>query len=162
MTKEKTILENHYITNYDKLVKRVTYRVPHRSKALAEECVQEAYVRAIKYYATFDEKRDSFTKWFEGILRNAINDCRDIEKDRGVSHELNDDDGVELVPYKREKYTAIALIKSIKDHRNKLVLSLFLLYGFKTIDISEYTGISHTSVRQIIYKYRNNINAVIG
>lgn len=155
-------IEQHYIKNYERLVKRTTYRVPHRSKALAEECVQEAYVRALKYFSTYDKEKDKFEKWFEGILRNAINDCRDLEKDRGVSHELNDDDGVELVPYKREKYTAIALIKSIKNHRNKLVLSLFLLYGFKTIDIAEYTGISHTSVRQIIYRYRNNISAVVG
>lgn len=150
------LIEQHYVDNYERLVKRSTYRVPHRSKALAEECVQEAYVRAIKYFPTFDEKRDSFEKWFEGILRNAINDCRAIEKDRGVTHELIDEDGVDLTPTKREKYTAIGLIKSIKDSKYKLVLSLFLLYGFQSAQISEYTGLTHSNVRQIIYKYRRN------
>lgn len=154
-------IEQHYINNYDKLVKRTTYRVPNRSKALAEECVQEAYTRAIKYYDTFDENKDSFIKWFEGILRNAVNDCRAIEKDRGVSHELNDDDGVELVPYKREKYTAFSAIKSIKNSKYKLVLSLFLLYGYKTIEIAEYTGMSHTMVRQVIFKFRTNISDLL-
>lgn len=155
------LIEQHYVANYERLVKRSTYRVPHRSKALAEECVQEAYLRAIKYFPTFDEKRDSFEKWFEGILRNAVNDCRTIEKDRGVTYELIDEDGVDLTPSKREKYTAIGLIKSIKDSKYKMVLSLFLLYGFKTVDIAEHTGITHTNVRQIIYKYRNKLSELL-
>lgn len=155
------VIEKHYKENYDKLVKRVTYRVPNRSKALAEECVQEAYTRAIKYYATFDEERDSFVKWFEGILRNAVNDCRTIEKDRGVSHEMSDEEGVELTPNKREKYTGITVVRSIKNSKYRLVLSLFLLYGYKTVEIAEYTGMSHTMVRQVIYKFRNNLTDLL-
>jgi RNA polymerase sigma factor (sigma-70 family) len=157
---DKTI-EQHYLKNYDRLVKRTIYRVPNRSKALAEECVQEAYLRSIKYFPTFDQKRDSFEKWFEGILRNAVNDCRTIEKNKGVTYELIDEDGVELVPYKREKFTAVALLKDISDNRYKAVLSLFLLYGFKTVDIAEHLGMTHTNVRQIIYKYRNKLSDLL-
>lgn len=158
MKRDKLITE-HYLLHYERLVKRTIWRVPNKSKAIAEECVQEAYARALKYFSTFDERKDLFERWFEGILRNAIHDCRDIEKDRGVSKELSDEDGVELVPYRKERLTAIAVIRGMKEDNNRLVLSMFLLYGFKTKDIAEYTGMTHTNVRQIIYKYRNNVIA---
>ncbi len=153
------LITKHYLSHYERLVKRTIWRVPNKSKAIAEECVQEAYTRALKYFSTFDERKDLFERWFEGILRNAIHDCRDIEKDRGVSKELSDEDGAELVPYRKEKLTAIAVLRDMKEDNNRLVLSMFLMYGFKTKDIAEYTGLSHTNVRQIIYKYRNNVIA---
>jgi RNA polymerase sigma factor (sigma-70 family) len=160
MKRDKLITE-HYLLNYERLVKRTIWRVPNKSKAIAEECVQEAYARALKYFSTFDERKDLFERWFEGILRNAIHDCRDIEKSRGVSQELSDEDGAELVPYRKEKLIAIAVLRDMREDTNKLILSMFLLYGFKTKDIAEYTGMTHTNVRQIIYKFRNNMNGFL-
>jgi len=161
MTSRNDVITSHYVQNYDRLVKRTTWRAPNRSKAIAEECVQEAYARAIKYYPTFNEKKDSFDKWFEGILRNALNDARDIEKDRGVSKELSDEDGAELVPARREKLMAVVVLRDMEESNYRLVLSLFLIYGFKTVDIAEYTGLSHNNVRQIIHRFRNSMNGVL-
>ena len=75
MNQRNSLITKHYIENYKRLVKRSMWRVPNKSLALAEECVQEAYARALKYYSTFNPKQDLFNNWFEGILRNAINDC---------------------------------------------------------------------------------------
>lgn len=161
MVNRDELISKHYVLNYERLVKRTTYRVPNKSSALAEECVQEAYSRAIKYFRAFDENRDGFEKWFEGILRNAINDCRSEEKDRGVGKELEDGDGVELLPKRREKMAGIILLRNMKEDKNKRVLSLFLLFGFKTKEIAEYTGLSHTNVRQIIHRWRNNMYEVL-
>jgi RNA polymerase sigma factor (sigma-70 family) len=161
MNKPNDIITEHYLTNYERLVKRSTNRVPNKSVALAEECVQEAYTRALKYFNTFNPKKDKFEKWFEGILRNAINDCRNVEKDRGVSKELADEDGVELIPSRKEKIGAIFILAKMKKDINHRVLSLFLLYGYKTKDIAEYTGVSHTSVRQIIHRWRANMYEIL-
>lgn len=161
MTKRDDLITSHYLQHYERLVKRTIWRVPNKSKAIAEECVQEAYARALKYFPAFNEKKDLFERWFEGILRNAIHDCREVEKDRGVSKELSDEDGAELVPYRKEKLIAIAVLRDMKEDANRLVLSMFLLYGFKTKDIAEYTGLTHTNVRQIIYKFRSNMNGFL-
>lgn len=158
MVTKNEIISQHYVKNYDRLVKRTKWRAPNQSPALAEECVQEAYARALKYFPTYDEKKDTFEKWFEGILRNALNDCRKIEKDRGVSGEMTDGDGVVLHPSRREKMMAVMVIRDIKEDANRLVLSMFLIYGYKTKDIAEYTGMSHTNVRQIIYRFRTNMS----
>jgi RNA polymerase sigma factor (sigma-70 family) len=152
------LINKHYRENYDRLIKKTTYRVPNRSKHLAEECVQEAYARALKYFKTFNPKQDVFEKWFEGVLRNSVNDCRSIEKDRGVSKELSDEDGADLTPFKKERTMAAVVLRDMKDDVNKQVLNMFLVLGFKTKDISEYTGITHTNVRQVIYRFRSNMN----
>lgn len=151
------VVSLHYSENYDKLVKRTTWRVPHRSEALAEECVQEAYTRAINYFNTFDAKKDSFDKWFSGILRNAINDCRNTEKDRGVSTEVLDEGELPLTPSRHERFMALFILKDMKEGSKKKILSLFLLYGFKTREISELTGIKHGTVRQTIARWRNKV-----
>lgn len=154
------LITNHYVQNYSRLVKRTTWKVPNHSKAIAEECVQEAYTHALKYFATYNHTKGNFDQWFETLLRNVLNKCREIEKDRGVSREYTEDDGVELVPYRREKLVAVVILKDLKNNTHREVLSLFLLYGFKTKDIAEYTGLSHTNVRQIISRFRNSINGV--
>lgn len=155
------MIEEHYRLNFDRLVKRTTYRVPNYSSHLAEECVQEAYLRAIKYINAFNPDLDTFAKWFEGILRNATNDCRTIEKDRGVSKELSDE-MEEVVATKEEKAQYSIIIKHISnEERNKDILILFFLLGYKTKDISEYTGVSHTYVRQIIFRFRNKMNGIL-
>jgi len=55
----------------------------------------------------------------------------------------------------------IILLQNMKDDKNKRILSLFLLYGFKTKEIAEYTGLSHTNVRQIIHRWRNNMYEIL-
>lgn len=155
------LIEEHYRLNFDKLVKRSTYRVPNKSPHIAEECVQEAYLRAIKYINAFNPDLDTFEKWFEGILRNAINDCRTIEKDRGVTKELTDD-LVEEVASKKDKAQYVLVMKYInEDSKNRTILTLFFLLGYKTKDIAEYTNISHTYIRQIIFRFRNKMYDIL-
>lgn len=151
------LIEKHYQDNYPLLVKRTTWKVPNKSEALAEECVQEAYTRAMKYWNTFNPKQDSFEKWFAGILRNAINDCRTQEKDRGVSTEVTDEEEMPLTPSKKEKIVALFELRRISNLTTRRILSLFLLYGYKTRDISIYTGVAHGTVRQTIARWRDGM-----
>lgn len=152
MSLRNDILTDHYLKNYDRLVKRSTWRVPNRSVHLAEECVQEAYLRALRYFKTFNPQIDSIDRWFEGILRNSINDCRSIEKDKGVVYELNEEDA--LTPDRQERIIAESVLNTLEDNRTTLILKMFLLYGYKTREISEFTGLTHGNVRQIISRWR--------
>lgn len=149
------LIEDHYRLNYNRLIKRTVWRVPHKSQALAEECVQEAYARAMSYFNTFNPERSDFNKWFEGILRNSINDCRTMEQDRGVSTETLQEEDQPLTPSRHERIVALYILKDMKEGSKKQILSLFLLYGFKTKEISEITGIKHNTVRGTIARWRN-------
>ena len=60
MSKRNDVINDHFRSNYTKLVKRMRGRVPGNSTALAEEVVQETYARAMKYYRTYDSEMSKF------------------------------------------------------------------------------------------------------
>lgn len=160
--KRNKLIEEHYKLHYNTLVKRYTRRVPNHSVALAEEVVQEAYARAVKYFATFEPKINTFEKWFNAILRNSTNDCRTAESGNGATKEY--DDQVEDVRASKSDYknlhTMLLEIYRIQETsvRDYNVLSMFFVYGFTSKDISVYMGMSHTNVRQVIFKFKGRIN----
>ena len=157
MSKRNKQISDHYALNYERLVKRCVNRVPDRSQALAEEVVQEAYTRALKYFRTYDWKINDFDVWFNSILKNAINDCRQIERERGVSQELHEN-MEELVPHKMTKDAQVEVTKRILTSSAKpverSVLTLFHIIGYKSMEISQYLSINHNTVRQIIMRFR--------
>lgn len=162
MIRNNTI-DEHYRRNYGQLVKRIVRRVPNQSSALAEEVVQEAYARALKYFPAFDEKVSSFENWFSKILKNSINDCRGAES--GNSKEY--DDNVEDIRQFKDEYKNITHILAEIIHvgsysaRDYNIIKMFFLFGFTSKDIAIYLGITHTNVRQVIFKFRNRMNEVL-
>lgn len=156
---DKKVITEHYLINHPRLIKRFQQRVPNKSLALAEEVVQEAYARALKYFSTYDNKINTFDIWFNKILRNALNDCRQIEKDKGITYQLNEN-FEELSVTKEEKSQYLYILQyiyTIDNNRDKIIISLFYINGYTSKDISIYLGISDNHVRQIILRHRNKI-----
>lgn len=149
------LIKQHYTTNYALLVKRSTWRVPNKSRALAEECVQEAYTRALRYINAFN-REDDFNNWFNRILRNTISDCRKAETDKGTTREI-EEEIEELGATKEEKLYALATLSKYPKGIKKEVLTLFFFYGYRVRDISEYTGMSQTAIKQLVYRFKNKI-----
>lgn len=157
MSKRNDLIGQHYLKNYSKLLKRTINRVPNNSKALAEEVVQEAYARALKYFRTFNPKTNDFDVWLQSILRNATNDCRTIEQEHGCTVELHDNIE-ELVPPRRIDYVVVE--KHINDAvlKDRQTLTMFFIHGYKSADISEFLSINHNTVRQIILRFKQKVN----
>jgi len=148
---KEEVIAKHYLANYDVLVKRITRRVPNQSIALAEEVVQEAYTRALKYFRAY-RKNENFEKWFSTILRNATNDCRAAEGGNNKEY-----DNEEVVTPHFSYYEANEFLRDMNKYskRDSEVLMMFHIHGFTSKDVAIYTGLSHTNVRQIIYKFSN-------
>lgn len=83
------IISIHYDNNYDILVKRVCRRVGN-NYALAEEIVQEAYTRALRYFSCFDPDLKPFEAWFNTILNNATRDIQKEERESGMPRDEED------------------------------------------------------------------------
>jgi RNA polymerase sigma factor (sigma-70 family) len=156
LDRDKTI-EKHYRSHYKKLVKLVAHRVPNKSHHLAEEVVSEAFCRALAYWTSFNPDKGSFSMWFSRILSNATTHCV-LSEANLVS--LDDDD------YNLEDFVVIddypkdlarLVQKSIEEANPNIaeVLHMFFNLGFKTIDIHRCTGHTHTNVRQIIHRFKN-------
>ncbi len=161
MNRDETI-EKHYRANYDKLVKRVINRVPNRSEAIAEECVQEAYYLAFKYFHTYNPNIKDFNSWFNTILNNATRLCKLKER---VGAYAIDIEGMkdDLVVPEIDKDQVAIVLKGINEskERDREILTLFFVHGLKPQDVAEYTGKGRSNVRQIIFQFRRRLQSAL-
>ena len=70
-TETYALIEAHYRINYKYLVNRC--RGPSRGKHNGEDVVQEAYLRALKYWKAFKYEQD-LNSWINGILKRCLID----------------------------------------------------------------------------------------
>jgi RNA polymerase sigma factor (sigma-70 family) len=162
MLNREQIIEKHYRNNRDKLVKRVLNRVPNRSEALAEECVQEAYFKAYKYFGTFNPAIKEFNSWFNTILNNTVRFCKLQERIGSYAVDIdNMADNLKIEDQDRELLALIYKAIDGESERSKEILTLFYISGFKSREVAEYTGKGHSNVRQIILQFRRKLYSEI-
>lgn len=142
-------VEQHFRENYDTLVKRIKAR----SCSVPEDVVQEAYYRALKYYKSYSKDKD-FDRWFNTILNNSLRSVKLEERERGIVRAVDEETLEDTVDEASEFVKE--LIQEIPDGREKQILVMYYILGFRTRDISEYMGLSHSNVRIILMRWRNN------
>lgn len=167
--RRNALIEKHFRDNYISLTKRIAYRC-NGDKILAEDIVQEAYARAIRFFPRYNPARGNFNQWFDTILRNAFNHVKNEETARGVSHEIDAKEGdfhtvpneLTVLPTEREHRFRTGLSKAINEERlrDKLILAMFFFDGFKSREIAEYINLNHNTVRQVINRFREKLVAV--
>lgn len=147
-------IENHYIENRQRLVKRMTFRAG--SSEAAEDIVQTAYERALRYHKSCDVNR--FNQWFSMLLNNALRDYKNEEK--GYSYiEVDEDEQVEIsCPHYSERIMSeIYDLMYTKSEVQIEVLSLHLKQGYRAVDITKITDHSYAKCHHIIERFRNEL-----
>lgn len=150
------MLEEHFRSNFGKLAKR--YRRALGSDHLAEDVVQEAYARCLKYQNSWDS-RLAFKPWFETILRNAFRD--QINAERGIVFEDLDEYDFESEDNSRLKDLQEQLRVWIARERlaDQQLLTLFFFEGYTGKEISHVTEYTQTKIRQTIHKFKKSFIA---
>ena len=144
-------IEKHYRKHRSLYVKYALARLrstPH----LAEDAVQEAYLRAIKYRNSFNSERQNFNAYFSRILDNCIKDISKLERTRGAS-----DVDVETICAKDteiELATSLADFIEEQNETNREVLSLYYHLCFNSKEISQIVNKSHVAVRVYLTRFR--------
>jgi len=152
------IIERHYKINQEALVKKLTGVSGSRENA--EDIVQEAYTRALKYQSSLNAvKGADFNKWFSKILRNAMNKHFSDEKQRGmVRTQVMIDSQVNLdLDYHRKFLEEIGQMIEKKAENQAYILNLFFFHQYKPSDIAELVPESNEAIRQIIYRFRKEL-----
>lgn len=152
-------LEKYFQKEYDNLVRKVTRRAG--SPENAEDVVQEAFFRACKYWASYDPET-KLGAWFNTILNNACKDkvreermlgmVVEIEEDQFDPVEMNDDNTDQRV---RE------LIRQKKGSQRE-VLRLYYEKGYKPIEIKDITDVDHSTIRQTIWRFKEEVKEKLG
>lgn len=150
-----SLIEKHYVENYSRLVKRMSFRAG--TIWAAEDIVQTAYERAIRFRRTCDEAR--FNQWFSTILNNSLRDFKS-EEHGNATVDIENEDVAETLscPHYPEKIMKeiYALIETKNDNQRE-VLKLYFQEGFNSKDISIITSNSDSNCRQIIKRFRDEL-----
>lgn len=157
MTIHNDILEHHYKAHRRRLVKIVMRRVG-RCPYLAEEAVQEAYTRALKYIHCYDPEK-TLDNWFHTILNNAVRDLMKVERQRGLgldnADEVADPIDTDTRVYARSIIDSIFLVK---NNLHKEVLELYIIKGLGYKDIVQVTEAhSEAMVRKVVSRFKESL-----
>jgi RNA polymerase sigma factor (sigma-70 family) len=155
------IIERHYRANFSRLTKLMARRLGG-DKHLAEEAVQEAYTRALKYFKTFDPEVKEFDIWFNTILNNATSQLKAVELHRGVmkdnedlEHIAEDGDKEAKAHWNQLKQKIAEDIDAIDNKTHAEVLRLHFHTGLVPSEICEIVeGVTREAAKKIIQRFR--------
>lgn len=155
------LIEQHYLNNYRRLMKTFTFRAG--TEWDAEDVIQEAYARALKYYKSFTGKPEEFNKWFYTIINNTLKEYKNIEK--GVAAESFEEEEADGIPCSYVHDRIMGEVYALIDTKSVVqieVLTLHFKQGFSAKDISYITDVSYSAARQIILRFRNELKDLYG
>ena len=157
-------LEQFYIDNYDLYVKRNSRRAGGVENA--EDVVQEAFCRALKYANTFEEDngRDIET-WFNTIVRRALYDFKRIELKQGMTASIDsgETEAVEISGVDQVMSDELMeAIESKKEPSHRNVLYLALVKQYPPRDIVEVLDLGIHNVNTIIARFKKEMGDKYG
>lgn len=145
------LIEEHYRKNFTYLCKSMSGRVGGYNNA--EDVVQEAYTRAMKYWNSFNHNA-TFEFWFNMILRKCVMDQNTANKNRGAVEVEEYEE--KPIYFKQPKKTVIMDIeKMISEEKepNRTILDLYYLKAYKQKDIEKIVDKSHKAIEHIILRF---------
>lgn len=155
------MIEQLYRDKYGEKIKMV-YR---RSGSIhnAEDVVQEAFARAIRYFDSFiGETEEDLNRWFDRILRRCLYDFKRIEIKQGMTQdeiEKADPDADITYTYGVENRTAEEIVEEIGnqkgDRRN--LLHMYFLKGYTMKDIAMVMDMTPKQVDNVVAYFKKQM-----
>lgn len=165
MIDKKEVLTVYYAQNFDRLVKAWTKRAG--SEMDAEDLVQEAFTRALKYLDNYDGI-SPFEGWFVTILNNCHKDLAAVNHRMGMSVELDEAEKLGLIEPEEmptSNHRFLRVINKLIEGSNRPsrdVLYLHFIRGWNSKEISKYVEMSDGAVRLCIHRFRQLCKDVCG
>jgi len=141
-------LNEYYIKQYDRLVKRVSYRaggIPN-----AEDVVQEAFTRALTYIDAYDPAQKPFAAWFNTILNNALKDFKRAERNAGTTVDEPVIEDLDAEIYKSEVVEELLSEIDQMKEQSKEILKQFVVLGYTAKEVVQATDFNIHTVRKCI------------
>lgn len=154
MSQRNEIIEAFYKDNYRELCKRVAGRAGGMYNA--EDVVQEAFSRAIKYWPSFTPGKHELGAWFNTIVANSLTNFTREEKSYGTCVEFDEDqcDGVPMSQCDQHTREALYRIASQMSPKHKEIVMLSLRFGYTRKEISEVLDIPVGGVKIVLERFR--------
>jgi RNA polymerase sigma factor (sigma-70 family) len=155
------VIDAYYRENYDALVKRLSYRLGTRENA--EDTVQEAFTRAVKYYESCSV---DFDRWFKVLLANAVKDAQGDIRTAGLTKSIDDatDELEPIIPnhIKDLFRDHMGALSKTKPSFNTEVIRLNILFGYTPREISEQLNLSINVVTNNLVAFTKEVKEIYG
>jgi RNA polymerase sigma-70 factor (ECF subfamily) len=147
------VLEDHFKANYGRLMKRMRFRAG--TDWDAEDVIQEAYCRALKYFKTYDGEH--LDQWFSTILNNTFRDYKRNERGFStISFEEEELDGVACSSVPDRVMFEIKQRIEGKPPEQREVLHRYFLESYTVREISEITGYALEAAFKLVKRFKTN------
>jgi RNA polymerase sigma factor (sigma-70 family) len=135
------------------------------SRYNAEDVVQEAYCRALKYWKHFDPKKGTITKWINRIVNNALMDNFKAERGRGmIVQSLKEENMISAdVSFAASRAVATIELKEVlakmdaKPDSVKEILYLNLIEGYTAREVAEIVPENVVQIWNIVRDFRKEL-----
>lgn len=155
------LIEAFYRKNREKYVKKYANRAG--SKEAAEDIVQEAFFRAIKFFNSYNPALP-FEGWFNRIISNTLRAYKNMEK--GYSnHDEFDEEDFEGTPCRMMNQRLYEQVKEEISHYDEEyyeILSLYFEYQYQPRDICKIVDMKYKTVETIIQRFKRLIKEKYG
>lgn len=154
-------IEQFYRDNYNLYVKRLSRKAG--SVENAEDIVQEAFCRALKYQDSFNPTGDSdkpFEIWFNTIVRRAMYDFSRIELKQGMTAAIDSGETEAVEIDGVDQAMAEEILEAMKTKRKNehtQVLYLALVKNYPPRDIVQVLDLGIHNVNTIISRFKTEM-----
>lgn len=155
-------IESHYKKNKKRLVAVAKRNVVDNCPNLAEECVQQTYLKLWTFWYAGNTLEENFDGFVFRILFNVIHDCNETELKRGMTGRS---EGLMGFTETVDKVTStdISTFRKIclsivlgeyerKDQKQHKILELFFVQGYSHGEIASELKITKKTSRNIVYR----------
>ena len=149
------VLTEFYAEQYDKLVKRVSYRAG--GPANAEDVVQEAFTRALTYIDSFEPDRDALGAWFNTILNNALKDFKKQERRQGATTDEPIIEDFDKYMYQQEQLEVIFQEIDDMPEPSRSIIRNFVVLGYSAKEVARMVDANIIAIRNTVQLFREYI-----
>lgn len=155
-------IEQFYRRTYQEHIKKVSNRVGGVYNA--EDVVQEAFARALKYWDSFDPTHKTIGSWFNTILNNAAKDFSKEERMLGMCLEFDEEvyDGVAMSQTSHHMLRKLEKLINKKTGHTRELLYLYYLKGYKPREIQEVLGLNNMAIRIAVLRFKKEALSKMG
>jgi RNA polymerase sigma factor (sigma-70 family) len=155
-------LEQFYIENRELLLKRLYHRAG--SAENAEDVLQEAFCRALKYWNSFNPNTQEIGAWFNTIMNNSLRTFKRDERSMGTFVEYEDEltEGYEMSQTSGDMFKRIeAEINKFKGE-NRSALHLYFIKGYKPREVRDVLDIQYKTLEKLFSRFKHDMREKYG
>lgn len=150
-------LTKFFLENQRELHKRVSSRAGGMYNA--EDVVQEAFARALKYWDSFNPDHHKLGAWFNTILNNSLKDFKREELQYGMCLEL--DEGIASEEAKQAlsdvRIDAVEALIESKHGIVRDVLRLVFCRGYKPSEVIQVLNVNSKFVYNVVDRFKQEV-----